>query len=139
MEAELSLFEVGVLFASVAIVGVLARQLRQSVIPFYIGVGVPLSPYVAGRVGHYALENMEFIEIGAELGIVFLGLFLGFEFNLERLFENADHIGKVGTIDLAFNFGAGLVLGYALFGSLLLAFVVAGIVDISSSPSLRSH
>lgn len=139
MEAELSLFEVGVLFASVAIVGALARQLRQSVIPFYIGVGVLLSLYVAGRVGPYALENMEFIEIGAELGIVFLLLFLGFEFNLERLFKNADRIGKVGTIDLAFNFGAGLVLGYALFGSLLLAFVVAGIVYISLSPSLRSY
>ena len=42
-------------------------------------------------------------------------------------------IGIIGTIDLLVNFTVGWVLGYALFGALLPAFLTAGIVYISSS------
>lgn len=133
MAGDLALLEVGVLFAAVALVGVLANRLRQSVIPFYIAAGMLLNPYVAGRLAPYALEETEFIELGAELGIVFLLLFLGLEFNLERLLENRDRIGKAGTLDFAINFGIGFVLGYVLFRSFLPAFLVAGVVYISSS------
>jgi CPA2 family monovalent cation:H+ antiporter-2 len=138
MAANTLLLEVGILFAAVALVGALASRLNQSVIPFYIVVGMVLSPYVIGRVpfpvvGSVFIQETAFIEIAAELGIVFLLFFLGLEFNLDRLFESRERIGKVGTIDLVINFGVGLVLGYALFGSFLPAFLTAGIVYISSS------
>ncbi|MFW6384972.1 MAG: cation:proton antiporter [Halodesulfurarchaeum sp.] len=133
MVAEGALFELGVLFAVLAFVGVIATPLRQSVIPLYILSGLVLSPFVAGRISPYALEATEFIELGAELGIVFLLLFLGLEFNLERLFESRERITKVGLIDFAFNFGGGMLLGYAIFRSFLPAFLLAGIVYISSS------
>ena len=137
------LLEVGVMFAAIALVGAIANWLRQSVIPFYIVVGMLLSGYVAGRLSESSFdteiavgttqEAFHFIELGAELGIVFLLFFLGLEFNLDRLLEKRDLIGTVGVIDLVFNFGVGLVLGYALFGAFLPAFVVAGMVYISSS------
>lgn len=137
------LLELGVMFAAIALVGVLASILRQSVIPFYIVVGMVLSPFVAGRLTEEYLDETlavgisneadHFIELGAELGIVFLLFFLGLEFNLERLIENRDRIGKAGTIDLVINFGIGFLLGFVLFGELLPAFVVAGMVYISSS------
>ena len=133
MASEVALFELGVLFAAVALVGGIASHLRQSVIPFYIGAGILLSPYVAGRLTPYALEATEFVELGAELGIVFLLFFLGLEFNLNRLLANRSRIGKAGTVDLVVNFGSGLVLGFVLFQTLLPAFLVAGIVYISSS------
>ena len=133
MASDLALLEVGVLFAAVALVGVLANRFRQSVIPFYIAAGMLLNPFVAGRIAPYALEETEFIALGAELGIVFLLFFLGLEFNLERLLENRSRIGKAGTVDLAINFGAGFTLGYALFRSFLPAFLVAGVAYISSS------
>jgi len=131
--SEVALFELGVLFAAVALVGGFASLLRQSVIPFYIATGILLGPYVAGRLAPYALEATEFVELGAELGIVFLLLFLGLEFNLNRLLANRGRIGEAGTIDLVVNFGGGLLLGFVLFQALLPAFLVAGIVYISSS------
>lgn len=133
MAAELTLFEVGVLFGSVALVGLLATRLHQSVIPFYIVVGMALNPYVAGRLGPFALQETEFIELGAELGIVFLLFYLGLEFNLDRFFRDRHRIGRAGTLDLGINFGVGFVLGYALFRAFLPAFLLAGIVYISSS------
>ena len=133
MVSETALFELGVLFAAAALVGGIASQLRQSVIPFYIGAGILLGPYVAGRLTPYALEATEFVELGAELGIVFLLFFLGLEFNLNRLLANRSRIGKAGTVDLVVNFGGGLVLGFILFRAFLPAFLVAGIIYISSS------
>lgn len=115
----MGLFEIGVMFAAVAVVGFLAVSLNQSVIPFYILVGMLLGPHVLGAVGLPFIEETDFIEIGAELGIVFLLFFLGLEFNLNRLIANKERISKAGTLDLGVNFGAGLILGYAIFRSLL--------------------
>lgn len=138
MAANTLLLEVGILFAAVAVVGAVAFRLNQSVIPFYIVVGMVLSPFVIGRVplpvvGSVFIQETTFIEIAAELGIVFLLFFLGLEFNLDRLLESKERIGKVGSIDLGINFGVGLLLGYVLFEAFLPAFLTAGIVYISSS------
>ena len=137
------LIEVGVMFAAVALAGAIARGLRQSVIPFYIVSGMLLNPFVAGELTEAILgrefavgrstEVTHFIELGAELGIVFLLFFLGLEFNLDRLLASRDRIGAVGLVDLVVNFGVGLVLGFLLFGDPLAAFIVAGMVYISSS------
>jgi len=135
--AEL-LLEIGIMFAAIAGAGALANRLGQSVIPFYIVTGMLLSEFVLGRVelpviGTTFVAESEFIVLGAELGIVFLLFFLGLEFNLDRLLERRTEIGTAGTIDLGINFGAGLVIGWLVFGSLLPAILVAGIVYISSS------
>ncbi len=130
---EPHLLEVGVMFAAIAGIGMLASRLNKSVIPFYIVIGMVLGPYVLGELGLPHVTETAFVEIGAELGIVFLLFFLGLEFNLERLVESRDRITAAGTVDLVINFGVGLVLGYALFGAVLPALVIAGIVYISSS------
>jgi CPA2 family monovalent cation:H+ antiporter-2 len=133
-----SLLEVGVMFAAIAGVGWLADRLGQSVIPFYIVVGMALSEFVIGRLdlpveeALYVAES-EFIELGAELGIVFLLFFLGLEFNLDRLLARRRQIGTAGTLDALINFPAGFLLGWVFFESVLPAFLVAGIVYISSS------
>ncbi|ADB61070.1 sodium/hydrogen exchanger [Haloterrigena turkmenica DSM 5511] len=142
-----ALIDVGILFGAVALAGLVANRINQSVIPFYILVGMLLSEYVVGRVdfpallgtdsiphgSDLALANTDFVHVSAEIGIVLLLFFLGLEFNLDRLIASKERIGKAGTVDLAINFGAGLLLGYALFGSFLAAFLTAGIVYISSS------
>jgi len=84
-------------------------------------------------LGGLALGETDFIVVGAEIGIVLLLFFLGLEFNLDRLLASRDRIGKAGSVDLAINFGTGLVFGYLVFGSFLAAFLTAGIVYISSS------
>ncbi|SIR80443.1 cation:proton antiporter [Natronorubrum thiooxidans] len=142
-----ALIDIGVLFAAVALAGLLANRINQSVIPFYIVIGMLLGEYVLGTIdfpallgtaaiphgSELALIETDFIYVGAELGIVLLLFFLGLEFNLDRLIAAKEQIGKAGTIDLVVNFGAGLVFGYVLFGSFLPAFLTAGIVYISSS------
>lgn len=133
MAVENHLLDVGVMFAAVATMGVVADRLDQSVIPFYILIGMVLGPHVLGELGLPFVEETTFVEIGAELGIVFLLFFLGLEFNLDRLIESKRRISRAGTIDLGINFGVGLVLGYVVFDGLLSALLVAGIVYISSS------
>ena len=133
----MALLDVGVMFVAIAVAGALASRLGQSVIPFYILVGMGLGEYVLGRVslpvvGAVSVPETEFIALGAELGIVFLLFFLGLEFNLDRLLARRSQIGTAGTIDLA-NFGVGLVFGWLVFGAFLPAFLTAGIVYISSS------
>ena len=133
------LLEIGVMFAAIAGVGAVAGKLGQSVIPFYIVAGMVLSEFVLGRIELPVLgetlfiAESEFIVLGAELGIVFLLFFLGLEFNLSRLLDKKAQIGTAGTIDLGINFGAGLVLGWLVFGSFVPALLTAGIVYISSS------
>lgn len=137
------LLELGVLFAALALVGSAAAVIRQSVIPLYILVGLAVSPSVAGVLSDRYLgrelavgvstEVDHFVELGAELGIVFLLFFLGLEFNLDRLLGDWGRIGRAGGVDLAVNFGVGFVLGYTLFGAVLPAYIVAGMVYISSS------
>ncbi len=132
------LLEVGVMFAAIAASGAIANRLGQSVIPFYIVSGMLLGEFVLGRVGLPVLGEVyvaesEFVALGAELGIVFLLFFLGLEFNLDRLLARRQEITASGTIDLGINFGAGLVLGWLVFGALLPAVLLAGIVYISSS------
>ncbi|MFW5900877.1 MAG: cation:proton antiporter [Halodesulfurarchaeum sp.] len=133
MATETALLELGVLLATIAVVGTIARRVGQSVIPFYILGGMVLNPAVAGRFGPYALETTPFVELGAELGIVLLLLFLGLEFNLDRLLADRVRIGKAGSIDFLINFGIGFSFGYVLFRAFLPAFFLAGIVYISSS------
>ncbi|WP_436344097.1 cation:proton antiporter [Natronorubrum sp. FCH18a] len=167
-----ALIDVGVLFAAVALAGLVANRIGQSVIPFYIVIGMLLGEHVLGALPSIAeriatvledgaafvgfdlvleseitvlgsdlfaelaalsLAGTDFIHAGAEIGIVLLLFFLGLEFNLDRLIASKERIGKAGAVDLAINFGTGLVLGWALFGSFLPAFLTAGIVYISSS------
>ncbi|TQQ80321.1 cation:proton antiporter [Halonotius roseus] len=125
------------MFAAIAVVGWLADRLGQSVIPFYIVVGMVASEYVFGRLsfagGDLYIAETEFIELGAELGIVFLLFFLGLEFNLDRLLARRREISTAGTIDAVVNLPIGFALGWLFFGSVLPAVLVAGIVYISSS------
>jgi CPA2 family monovalent cation:H+ antiporter-2 len=131
MAGEL-LLNAGVMFALIALSGAVALRLDQSVIPFYIVTGALAGPHVAGALGLPAVGVNDFIEVGAELGIVFLLFFLGLEFSLDRLAENRGRIGAAGTVDLL-NLAVGFVLGYAFFGDAVAALLVGGIVYISSS------
>jgi len=161
---ETALVDVGVLFAAVALAGVVANRINQSVIPLYIVTGMILGSNVLGKLpdlagsevavgrvslvipevtvagvdllaalGGVALGDTDFVVVGAEIGIVLLLFFLGLEFNLDRLLASKDRIGKAGTIDLALNFGIGLLFGYLVFSDVLAAVLTAGVVYISSS------
>ncbi|WP_435333499.1 cation:proton antiporter [Haloarchaeobius sp. TZWWS8] len=129
------LLEAGITLTILAIGGVLARQLRLSVIPAYIVVGLLVGPHapIAGGISLGLIEDEAFVDLLAELGIILLLFFIGMEFSVDQLLASRDKLGVIGGIDLAVNAGVGIALGVAFgFSPLETAFVV-GIVYISSS------
>lgn len=130
--AEL-LLELGGAFTAIALTGVAARALGQSVIPFYILAGLAVNPFVLGSVGLPAIPEREVITILAELGIVFLLFFLGLEFSIDQMLASGERMTKAGLIDLGVNFPVGVGLGLILGWTTIEALVLGGIVYISSS------
>ncbi|MFP4590758.1 MAG: cation:proton antiporter [Halobacteriales archaeon] len=133
MVSETALLQVGAMFAAIAVAGGVSYRLGTSVIPLYILAGMTIGPFGAGAVDLPHVPELEFIELGAELGIIFLLFYLGLEFSIDRLLANVDRIGSAGAVDLAINFPLGFFVGLAIGWSLLEAWLLAGIVYISSS------
>jgi len=129
------LFQAGVVFAVLAVGGAVADRYGQSVIPAYIVAGIVVGPNVPQVFGYsfVLVETREFIDLLAELGIVFLLFFIGLEFNLERLAASRDRILGAGAIDVGINGAVGAAIGFALGFSGLESLFLAGIVAISSS------
>jgi monovalent cation:H+ antiporter-2, CPA2 family len=123
------LLELGLLFCGLSLIGLLARRLGLSSVPFVL-----LSALALGEGGIAALTTSEpFIEAAAEVGVVLLLLALGLEFTADELFASLRHHGSSGLVDLLLNappgFVAGLLLGLPWQGALALA----GVTWISSS------
>jgi CPA2 family monovalent cation:H+ antiporter-2 len=131
--AELSLLELGGLFAAVALGGVLAARIGLSVIPLYVIVGAVVGPSVLGAFGMPHVPTGDAITLLAELGIVLLLFFLGLEFSLDKLLENKEKITAIGAVDAAVNFPAGVLLGLAFGWRPIEAILLGGIVYVSSS------
>ncbi|WP_232700828.1 cation:proton antiporter [Halobacterium wangiae] len=134
--AELLLVEIGIALTGIALAGAVADRIGFSVIPAYILVGILIGPNEPSSIAGVSLtlvEHREFIDVLAELGIVFLLFFLGLEFSVTQLLDDRVRIAKVGSVDFLINFGLGVGLGVAFGYSLLETFFIAGIVYISSS------
>ena len=133
--AEL-LLEVGIALTAVAIAGTLANRVGLSVIPAYIVVGIlvgPNPPQSVLGVSLMLVGDREFIQVLAELGIVFLLFFLGLEFSVDQLLRDRKRISAAGGVDFAINFGLGAAIGLAFGWTLLETLFLAGVVYISSS------
>lgn len=123
------LVELGLLFLGLAVLGLLARRLGLSPIPFVL-----LAALALGDGGLVPLATAEpFITAAAEIGVVLLLLTLGLEFSATELFASLRRHGPSGFVDLVLNappgFVAGLLLGLPWQGALALA----GVTYISSS------
>ena len=130
------LLEVGIALTAIALAGTLANRVGLSVIPAYIVVGILIGPNEPTSVAGISLtlvEQREFIDVLAELGIVFLLFFLGLEFSISQLLTDRTRIARAGTLDFLVNFSLGIALGFAFGYTLLETVFIAGIVYISSS------
>lgn len=125
----LVLVEIGAL---VLVLGVLARfadRVEISPIPLYLVVGL-----VLGQVGDEPLSfSREVVEIGAQIGLVLLLFMLGLEYTGEDLGSSLRSSLPAGVLDLALNFGPGLLAGLALGWSPLSSLLLGGVTYISSS------
>jgi CPA2 family monovalent cation:H+ antiporter-2 len=123
------LLELGAIILGLAIFARLATRFGLSPIPLYLIAGLAF-----GRGGLLPVVTAEeFIEVGAEIGVVLLLLMLGLDYSAEELTHGLRTGARTGVIDLAMNFTPGFVAGLLLGWQPLPAILLGGVTYISSS------
>lgn len=123
------LIELGIILLVLAALGRVAARLGIPSIPLYLLAGL-----VMGDGGFIPVSaGEEFLEVGAEIGVVLLLLLLGLEYSPEDLRNGLKSNWAAGLLDGVANavpgFAVGLMLGWSPTAALLLA----GVTYISSS------
>jgi CPA2 family monovalent cation:H+ antiporter-2 len=127
----LTLSDLAVTIAVLALLGLTAGRFGLSAIPAYLLAGLLLGPNEPRELS--LIEPSEVTAFLAELGVVFLLFFLGLEFSFDRLLRSGRHLGLGGSIDLAVNAAIGLAVGVIAFGFSFPAVILAAAIYVSSS------
>ncbi|HEV2921452.1 MAG TPA: cation:proton antiporter [Actinomycetota bacterium] len=129
MHGAETLLELGGVILGLGILGRLAGRLGLSAIPLYLLAGLAF-----GQGGLLPLVTAsEFIEVGAEVGVILLLLLLGLEYTASELMGSLRAAAPAGLVDLVLNFTPGLVGGLLLGWSPLAAVVLGGVTYVTSS------
>jgi CPA2 family monovalent cation:H+ antiporter-2 len=125
--------DLAVLGAALLLAGLFARAGRRiglPTIPFFIVAGITFGPHTPGIV---VLDDPESIHLLAMLGLVLLLFHIGIEFSVDDLLAGGRRLLWAGGAYIGLNFGAGLVLGWALGWGTREMFVIAGMIGTSST------
>jgi CPA2 family monovalent cation:H+ antiporter-2 len=123
------LLELGGVILGLGILGRLAGRLGLSAIPLYLLAGLAF-----GEGGLLPLVTaQEFIEVGAEVGVILLLLLLGLEYSASELTANLRAHAPAGLVDLVLNLTPGVAAGLLLGWSPLAAVVLGGVTYVTSS------
>lgn len=125
----LLLVELGVVVLALGILARLASRLAISPIPLYLLAGLAMGE--GGLVP--VVTSEEFIEVGAELGVIFLLLMLGLEYSARELVAGVRSVAPAGLVDLGLNFTPGFVAGLVLGWGVVPALFLGGVTYISST------
>lgn len=121
--------ELGVVFIALALVGRLAGIIGLSPVPFYLIIGLAF-----GTGGVIPLNfTEEFIQFGAEIGVILLLFMLGLEYSGDELREGLKRGALAGVVDVVLNFTPGILFGFLLGWELVPALLLGGVTYISSS------
>ncbi len=122
------LFEIGLIIIIATLFIYIARLLKQPLIPAYVLAGIILGP-----IGFGLIDDMSFIEVLSEIGIIFLLFIVGLEINFSKLRK----VGKVsaigGLIQVILTFAAGFAVSEYLLGLPTLTSVYVGLIVAFSS------
>jgi CPA2 family monovalent cation:H+ antiporter-2 len=123
------LVELGGVILGLGILGRLAGRLGLSAIPLYLLAGLAF-----GEGGLLPLVTaQEFIEVGAEVGVILLLLMLGLQYSASELLGSLRAAAPAGVVDLVLNFTPGVAAGLLLGWSPLAAVVLGGVTYVTSS------
>ena len=126
---DLLVIELGAVVLALAVVARLARRIGLPALPLYLLAGLAL-----GDGGLFEVSaSAEFIEVGAEIGVILMLLMLGLEFSTHELIVNVRRSTLAGAADLALNFPPGFVAGLVLGFDPVVAVLLGGVTYISSS------
>ena len=128
-DGDLLVIEFGAVVLGLAIIARLARRIGLPALPLYLLMGL-----VLGEGGLVELPaSADFIEVGAEIGVILMLLMLGLEFSTHELIANVRRSTLAGIVDLALNSLPGLVAGLILGFDPIVAVLLGGVTYISSS------
>ena len=123
------LVELGGILVALAVLGRLAARWGIPSIPLYLIAGLAV-----GEGGFVELVTArDFIESGAQIGVILLLLLLGLEYTGDELTSALREQAPAGAVDLALNASPGVILGLTLGWDYRAALLLGGITYISSS------
>jgi CPA2 family monovalent cation:H+ antiporter-2 len=128
-DGALVLIEIGALLLGIALIGRLAGRLGITPIPLILLAGLAfgeggLLPFRSGE---------EFIEVGAEIGVILLLLMLGLEYTADELVGSLRRSRRAGLLDMVLGAAPGAVAAFLLGWGPVAALALAGITWVSSS------
>jgi CPA2 family monovalent cation:H+ antiporter-2 len=125
----LVLIELGALLFGVSLLARLAGRLGMSPIPLILLGGLAF-----GEGGLLPItQGGEFIETGAEIGVILLLLMLGLEYGADELLGSLKKSRAAGLLDMLLNATPGALLALVLGWGPVAAVALAGITWVSSS------
>ena len=129
MEHPELLVELGAILLGLAVLSRLAARIGMPTIPLYLTAGLAF-----GKGGIVPLVTAEeFVQVGAEIGLILLLFMLGLEYTAAELVSTLRTQARVGGIDLLLNFTPGFAIGLLLGWGPVLSFVLGGVTYVSSS------
>ncbi len=129
MDIAATFLELGAVLFTLGMLGHCATAVGISPIPFYLLGGLAF-----GHGGLFPLgASEEFIEVGAEIGVVLLLLTLGLEYTAQELIDGLRRQAPTGALDLTLNALPGVAAAFLLGWEPLAALVLGGVTAISSS------
>lgn len=129
MEHPELLVELGAIVLGLAFLSRLASRVGMPTIPLYLTAGLAF-----GRGGILPVVTAdEFVQVGAEIGLILLLFMLGLEYTAAELTSTLRSQARVGAIDFALNFTPGFIGGMVLGWGPVLSVVLGGVTYVSSS------
>lgn len=121
--------ELGAVLLALGVLGAFALRAGISPIPLYLIAGLAF-----GSGGLVPLAtSAEFIQTGAELGVILLLLTLGLEYNADELVSSLRGNARAGLVDLVLNAAPGAILALLLGWGPVAAVAMAGVTYATSS------
>lgn len=129
MEHPELLVELGAILLGLAFLSRLATRIGMPTIPLYLTAGLAF-----GEGGIVPLVTAEeFVQVGAEIGLILLLFMLGLEYTAAELTSTLRAQSGIGVLDLLLNFAPGFLMGLVLGFGPLLGVVLGGVTYVSSS------
>lgn len=129
----LTIFGFGIVFLLISIAGILAKRFNQSVIIAYIICGMIIGPYGIQINNSPIIANTDLISMMQLFGIVFLLLYIGLEFSVNKLIKSKKTIFLSSFFDLVINFPIGFILGIVFGFGIIESLFLGGIFYMSST------
>ena len=126
---SLLLIEFGAIVLVLGLLAAFASKFSISPIPFYLLAGLAF-----GQGGVLDLEtSKEFVEAGAEIGVILLLFTLGLEYTAQELVGTLRSSALSGVIDLVLNATPGVAVALLLGWGPVAALVMGGVTYVTSS------